>query len=122
MSEQHEGGRRYVILEHHHQGVHYDLMFEAGAVLRTWKLPEPPAPDRLVSARRLFDHRLMYLDYEGSLSGDRGHVVRFDAGTFAGEIDAPPPVEVWLAGERLQGRLILALIRDDLWQIHLAEG
>ena len=93
---------RFVILTHDHPFPHWDLMLETGGVLRTWRLLEEPAPGAAVRAERLADHRTMYLDYEGPLSGDRGHVVRWDAGTFEAEIDDREPLRVVLSGERLK--------------------
>src|SRR5205807_395991 len=43
---------RFVILEHDHPELHWDLMLEAGPVLRTWRLAAPPQPGRAVAARR----------------------------------------------------------------------
>ena len=74
---------RYVVL--HHTGVdepHYDLMFESapGFPLMTWRATDWPlaAGDQLT---RIGDHRSEYLDYEGPVSNDRGHVRRIVAGT-----------------------------------------
>src|SRR4051794_31329065 len=74
---------RFVILEHDHPGLHWDLMLETGPVLRTWRLAQPPlTPGQRIAATALGDHRPMYLDYEGPVSGDRGTVKRWDAGTY----------------------------------------
>jgi hypothetical protein len=67
---------RFVILEHDHPELHWDFMLEAGAVLRTWRLAAPPALGQVVAAAASFDHRLLYLDYEGPVSGGRGTVRR----------------------------------------------
>ena len=75
---------RFVILRHDHpRGVHFDFMLEAGGVLKTWALPEPPRPGVEMECEALGDHRLAYLDYEGPISGDRGSVVRWDRGEYA---------------------------------------
>ena len=76
---------RYAIL--HHTGVpdpHYDLMFESahGSPLATWRSPAWP-PETGAQLTRLDDHRPAYLDYEGPVSNDRGHVTRTAAGTFS---------------------------------------
>src|SRR5947208_419106 len=73
---------RYVILEHDYPTLHWDFLLEAGAVLRAWRLAAPPQPDRAVPAEPSFDHRLVYLEYEGPVSGDRGCVRRWDSGTY----------------------------------------
>jgi hypothetical protein len=107
---------RYVILEHTHQGVHFDLMLEVNGKLRTWRLASPPGSGKSIAAEASFDHRLLYLDYEGPISGDRGHVRRWDTGTYEGVACAADLVVVALGGEKLRGRLELRLIQDQMWQ------
>lgn len=64
-------------------GEHWDLMLEAGDVLATWRLATPPsASTGTIDAHHIGDHRKAYLDYEGPISGDRGHVRRIDRGTY----------------------------------------
>ena len=41
---------RFVILEHDHPVVHWDLMLEAGEALRTWRLAAPPGKAAITSA------------------------------------------------------------------------
>jgi hypothetical protein len=108
---------RFVILEHDHPEQHWDLMLEAEQVLRTWKLTAPPQAGTTIEAELSFDHRLMYLDYEGPISGNRGSVVRFDAGTFAWEEDSEEKVQVCLNGKLLQCKLQLLREADRRWQI-----
>ena len=67
---------RFVVLEHDHPALHWDLMLEGDGVLRTWRLDAPPEPGKTVRATSSFDHRLIYLDYEGPISGGRGCVCR----------------------------------------------
>jgi len=106
---------RYVILEHDHPHRHWDLMLESAGVLRTWRLAEPPRPGGAVAAEPIGDHRRAYLDYEGPVSGGRGTVVRWDAGTFEWETDSPRRVAVVLQGTRCRGRALLATAADDGW-------
>jgi len=75
---------RFVVLEHDHPDVHWDLMLESDEILTTWSLPPQPLPLRefQCSTKRLPDHRKRYLDYEGDVSDGRGAVRRIDAGTF----------------------------------------
>lgn len=75
---------RFVIL--HHQlrgGEHWDLMLEHGDTLLTWQLLRKPKPadDKPIPALRIGNHRKHYLDYEGPVSGDRGHVTRIESGS-----------------------------------------
>jgi hypothetical protein len=94
---------RFVILEHDFPARHWDFMLESGDVLKTWRLAEPPRPGAAVAAEPSFDHRRAYLDYEGPVSGGRGTVARWDAGTFSWE-ETAGDVAVRLEGARLRGR------------------
>jgi len=57
-------------------------MIEHGSTLATWKMDTPPEDVRVggIQCVRLADHRRRYLDYEGPISGDCGHVARHDEG------------------------------------------
>jgi hypothetical protein len=114
---------RYVILKHDHPYQHWDLMLERGTTLRTWRLAACPEAGQVVPAEPLGDHRPLYLDYEGPVSGGRGYVVRWDAGQFTWEQDEPDVVAVRLRGQRLQ--TVARLTRDSkgtwsLWVGHPA--
>lgn len=62
-----------------------------GGLLTTFRMEvgvhglRPPAA---LGAERLADHRRVYLEYEGPLSGDRGEVRRVASGTFEGGFSA----------------------------------
>ena len=86
------------------RGRHWDLLIEAADPERlpTWRLAHNPLEaDGDVAAERIKDHRRMYLDFEGELSGGRGVVRRLDRG---------PATIAWMAGDeavvRLDGRLL----------------
>jgi hypothetical protein len=108
---------RFVILEHDHPTRHWDLMLEAGPVLRTWRLAEPPEMGRQAEATASFDHRLVYLDYEGPVSGNRGRVQRWDAGTFIWEEDSPERITIRLESNRLRGRALLERREAGAWKM-----
>jgi hypothetical protein len=59
----------------------------------------------------------MYLDYEGPVSGNRGHVIRWDNGTFAWQQIQANRLIVELNGERLRGSLILEQTSGDQWKV-----
>jgi hypothetical protein len=110
------GQPRFVVLEHDHPFRHWDLMLEAGEALRTWRLAAPPGPGVVTEATPLGDHRRLYLDYEGPVSGDRGRVSRWDQGTFGWECDEGGRVVVRLDGDRLRGVLRLGRGPDGTWR------
>jgi len=106
---------RYVILEHDHPELHWDLMLEAGDVLRTWRLAAPPALDQEIPAKKSFDHRLLYLDFEGPISGGRGKVKRWDAGQFSWLEEAPGKNRITLEGKTIQGAAHISQDPEGNW-------
>jgi hypothetical protein len=106
---------RFVVLEHDHPELHWDFLIEAGAVLRAWRLKAPPAPGQLIEARANFDHRLFYLDHEGPVSGGRGTVKRWDAGSFRLDDDRPGNLALTLLGSRLVGNAELRELAEPVW-------
>ena len=73
---------RFVILEHDHPFLHWDLLMQHGEVLKAWRLLDRVTPKKWIPAQTLPDHRLLYLDYEGPVSNDRGSVHRVASGWF----------------------------------------
>ncbi len=107
---------RYVVLAHHTTPFHYDLMLEHGDVLATWSFDEPPGRDGQ-ACRLIKDHRKVYLDYEGEVSGGRGRVERWDAGMYEGTIEEEEAV-VKFEGERLLGGWRLRRTGEpDQWRL-----
>jgi hypothetical protein len=98
---------RFAILDHDYPAAHWDLFLESGDSLHSWRLLAPLQPGITVPAEPTGDHRLLYLDYEGPVPGDRGTVVGVDRGTFAPEGDDPELVSIRLAGQRFVGRITL---------------
>ena len=112
---------RYVIL-HHRMPVemtrssHWDLMLSTGTSLRTWALAQPPRAKDRITAEQLVDHRLEYLDYEGPVSGNRGDVNKWDAGTYEICQEDDLQIVTQLEGCRLSGQLTLS--RDNIESRH----
>jgi hypothetical protein len=123
-SDRHQSGitmtQRFVILEHHHEGVHYDLMLEVEGTLRTWRLAQPIEADHQQVAMPSFDHRLAYLNYEGPIRGGRGHVRRWDVGTYAGAWQPGNQQRFQLMGQRCRGTLQLEQVDDQTWTVTLS--
>jgi hypothetical protein len=78
-------------------------------------LVKPPNPGEALAATAVFEHRLLYLEYEGPISGDRGRVARWEHGTFTGEVWDEKRIVVHLSGERLRGFLRLEHAEGDAW-------
>lgn len=114
-------------------------MLESDGVLRTWALAELPrdwqaAHERTqkthsncpalslannVAAEQLADHRAVYLDYEGEVSDNRGHVIRVAAGTYQSEHETPTSWSLCLGGEIVAGTIELTRSTngDDMWML-----
>jgi hypothetical protein len=82
-------------------------MLQAGESLRTWAIDAPVVADQDLPARALGDHRLIYLDFEGEVSGDRGRVRRVDAGTYRTVTWSAGHVRVVVQGNQLAGEVDL---------------
>lgn len=97
---------RFAILRHNHPSLHWDLFLEDGGRLRAWRLEKEPV-EFPVRASQGDDHRLMYLDYEGPVSGERGYVDRWDGGSLVWGEARDDRYVFDLQGEKLAGRFIV---------------
>lgn len=86
---------------------HFDLMLEFGDSLRTWELLRLPTQGEKCTVRRLPDHRLHYLDYEGPLTENRGHVIGWERGKAIWSSADEDRMEILLFGERLTAKLLI---------------
>jgi len=103
--------RRFVILEHCWNGVHFDFMVESepGGPLRSWAIDANPTAGGDLPARALPDHRREYLTYEGAISGGRGSVSRWDEGGCSVVKWEPDCVRLVLEGRHITGPVELKL-------------
>ena len=105
---------RFAVLEHDSpRGLHWDFLLETGEALSTWALAQAPDTAGPIDAESLGDHRLDYLDYEGPVSGGRGAVARWDAGTYRFVRQTDRQLVVSLEGQRLRGTATLSRAGDD---------
>jgi hypothetical protein len=118
---------RYVILHHElprtsGRASHYDVMLELGGALRTWAIAdvERLSAGEEVSATSLADHRLAYLNYEGEVSRNRGHVARWDAGDWELVAESDGVLSAKLTGAQLQGTLIATHLEGEKWMLRLS--
>lgn len=109
------GPRRFALVWHvpaaNELAPHWDLLLEQGAVLWSWRLPQLPHGSTSVSAERTPDHRLLYLDYSGPLTGDRGIVERRDGGELEVHAWSEQEIRGRLHGRDLHGEF--HLVRCD---------
>ncbi len=105
---------RFAILHHDWPTPHWDLLLEDGDALLSWRLLAEPKLGTSIPAERTADHRRLYLDYEGPVSGGRGSVTRWDAGTFDWIERSADAMTMTMQGTKITGRW--RLIRDgDRW-------
>lgn len=121
----------FVILEHElpqshpRAGVHFDLMLEHDGRLLTWALDEAPRVGEEGSGlpcQRLPDHRVMYLDYEGPVSGDRGEVRRWDRGECELLEQGDQRVRARIEGERVCATVTLTREQGEQWLAEFREA
>jgi hypothetical protein len=112
---------RYVILDHDHPFRHWDFMLEWGDRLRTWRVLSEPVAGRAIFAEALGDHRLAYLDYEGTVGGGRGRIVRWDAGTYRLQSESADELRLTLSGGRLAGQVSLTWLAGS-WRWRLEQA
>lgn len=73
---------RWALLRHDFPWLHWDFLLARpnAPAATTWRLLRTPCVNEPIAALALPDHRLLYLDYEGPVSGGRGSVQRLDGG------------------------------------------
>ena len=115
---------RFVLLHHvvpptFPRPSHWDLMFEVGDSLRTWAIEKPLLPDapQILTATKLANHRIEYLDYEGPVSNERGVVARLAHGEFEILSSTNTLFEAELRGENLSGVLRLGAATKSDWSV-----
>jgi len=118
---------RFALLTHDHPFVHWDLLVQRGDVLKSWRLLESPnrwrsAAEAIdLSAEAIGDHRLLYLDYEGPVSRERGRVVRWDHGQTEWLMESKTSIRLRLSGLRLDGELVLTHEPSQpLWSVRFS--
>jgi hypothetical protein len=102
--------------------LHYDLMLADGDALATWQLAESPQtlrPGEGLRVRKLPDHRMAYLSYEGPVSKDRGQVALLDSGQYRSSLKSDTQWEFELCGRMLRGhyRLQRELLDETGWTL-----
>lgn len=80
-------------------GSHWDLLLELdNGELLTWQIASLPdlkslAKSLEITAKRLNNHRSVYLDYEGPISGNRGVVYQKAGGSYAATFAPASPLD-----------------------------
>jgi hypothetical protein len=109
---------RYVVLRHSDvDEPHFDLMFETmpGSMLATWRSEQWPI-ETATPLIRLRDHRRIYLDYEGDLSGQRGSVMRMAEGSCEVEVGENSVLRIRILSGASPTTLVVRQVVDQEWQ------
>lgn len=108
--------RRFVVLFHSHpvEDDHYDLMIDSDEGLLTWRVPiQPESISTQIEIVRLSIHRRDYLDYEGPVSKNRGHVTRYDTGRCIVLSESAESLAIEFEGKKLVGHVDLRQSTND---------
>ena len=94
--------------------------------LLTFEVPVPPESwNQQTAVQKLPDHRLIYLDYQGPISKNRGSVTRVLEGTFHWRIKTETQLEIEIAQPHsyfqgfLQLRKRSEVPDDKFWDLQL---
>ncbi len=109
---------RFAILQHLVAGgEHWDLLIEQPEALATWQLQKEPLANASETnqARKLPDHRKVYLHYEGPVSNNRGEVKRVDQGSCEIISSSDTLWRIRLKGQLLFGQFRLQCFENNKW-------
>lgn len=112
--------RRFAVLRHVTPATdarpsHFDLLIENGDTLATWALSQPLSEAGRQTACQLPAHRLLYLDYEGPISNNRGEVRRVAGGKCSLLEQSEHRWRIRFDDESLEGELTLERQSADSW-------
>ncbi|MFC1587299.1 DNA polymerase ligase N-terminal domain-containing protein [Planctomycetota bacterium] len=115
--------RRYVVQEHMTDPHHYDFMFEDHDCLLTWQVPAlaEVLAGEVVPCKKIFDHRLKYLDYEGDIPG-KGRVQIYTGGTCRFEGLDESKVTIKIIDGKLRGAIAFCREDEDNWTLVWSGG
>lgn len=106
---------------------HYDWLVERSGIEKvpTWRTghtrPDDPGGDSF-EGERIGDHRALYLDYEGEVSGGRGRVERVASGEV---VDGAWGDGSLVLTARFDGRVIRFVgreVRGEVWRFLTLDG
>jgi hypothetical protein len=96
----------FVIHKHMQEGqTHWDLMIEAGDILKTWRLENPPEKlaTQKTKATPIFDHDKKFLTYQGTVNNGKGTVEIVDEGICIVESETNKEIKINFNGKVLKG-------------------
>lgn len=106
---------RFVFLEHDYPTLHWDILLQQGNRLLGWRGDNHGHFLNGGHVVQTSDHRLIYLDYEGPLTGQRGKVQRVDGGRLIWRHCGEDEFIAEVQGERWHGVLELKKLDAKDW-------
>jgi hypothetical protein len=98
------------VLHRHTRGsgkAHWDLMFEKGQMLETYRLEAwPGSKDAAIEGEKIFEHPLKFLSYQGSVNKGAGCVIMEDCGSYSVVSETAGEVIIKLSGNLLNCKAI----------------
>ena len=110
----------FVILEHTClDSCHWDLMLRDGEILATWQVNKPLRDwgETALDCQKIADHRLVYLDFEGHLTLNRGKVKQVAVGKYDLKQKKPGFWQVFLQADTIKGILELKKSDKNQWKL-----
>ncbi len=108
------------VIQKHTKGpeTHWDLMLQVADVLQTYRLDLPPEKitDQPVTAIRIIDHPLKFLEYQGPVNKGKGSVQIADTGTYHVLKTEPQSQSLEINGKVLKGHYCLTRLENDRWK------
>ena len=102
--------------------MHWDLMFQAGDILQTFRIQL--SPEKIMNkgciATKIFDHPSKFLTYEGAVNKGTGEVKIEDKGTYKLISKEQNIWQLLLNGKVLSGKFSLKAIEKNKWQFSLS--
>lgn len=112
---------RFVIHKHTRGNeVHWDLMIEAGDILKTWRLEKPPEKlaTQKTKATPIFDHDKKFLTYQGPVNNGKGTVEIVDEEICKIESNTKNEMKIKFDGKTIK-RSFQFVQTDNEWLIRL---
>ncbi|MCA9096555.1 MAG: hypothetical protein KDA68_23910 [Planctomycetaceae bacterium] len=111
----------FSILTHDHPVLHWDFLLDPDGegLLLTWRILESPDKTHFISGIKQPDHRRLYLDYTGPISGNRGSVEIWDRGEYelkSGEEIRSDSIRITCQGDRIKGEIQLKRLVGNDWE------
>jgi hypothetical protein len=92
-------------------------MIEHDGVLHTWQIIssdfEVFLQGKKIKSKKINNHRLEYLTYEGPISCDRGRVEMYDTGDYTQSIWNNDAIHISVHGKKFSGEIMIYTDKDS---------